>query len=107
MSTDIAISAVSGELVIIAFAILAFLLIALGVGYLLAGKDPNSRKVTALGTAERNIAAAALVAAFGIGNHAILLLVLLTGLIGLVLLHYLSKWLGKEQGTKPVGTTSS
>jgi predicted Na+-dependent transporter len=104
---DIVISAVSGEFVIIALAILVFLLIALGVGYLLAGKDRNSRIVTALGTAERNIAAAALVAAFGIGNHAILLLVLLTGLIGLILFHYVSKWLGKEKRNEPAGTTSS
>jgi predicted Na+-dependent transporter len=103
---EIVISAFSGELVIIPLAILAFLLIALGVGYLLAGSDRNSRNVMALGTAERNIAAAALVAAFGIGNHAILLLVLLTGLIGLILLHYLSKWFGKGQGNQPVGSTS-
>jgi predicted Na+-dependent transporter len=96
---DILISAESGELLIVALAILVFILVGLGLGYLLAGKERLSRRVTALGTAERNIAAAALIAAFAIVNHAILLLVLLAGLISLILLHYLSKWIGNKERT--------
>jgi predicted Na+-dependent transporter len=99
---DIAISAESGELAIVALAILVFILIGLGAGYLLSGKERLSRRVTALGTAERNIAAAALISAFAIVNHAILLLVLLAGLISLILLHYLSKWIGSKEGTPVV-----
>ncbi len=101
---DIFVSAMTGELLILVLAVLAFLLISLGVGYFLAGKDRVSGRVMALGTAERNIAAAALIAAFNIGNHAILLMVLLTGLISLILLHYLSKWVGKKKKDPAAGT---
>jgi len=94
---DLVSSAESGELAIVALAILAFILIGLGTGYILAGKKHLAGRVAAFGTAERNIPAAALISAFGIANHAILLLVLLTGLISLVLLHYLSKWIGSRE----------
>jgi ACR3 family arsenite transporter len=85
----------SGEIFIVIIVAVIFLMIAFGLGYLLGGKDRSHKRVLGLGTAQRNIPAAAAVAAFSFTNHTILLMVLLIGLISLILFRFVSRQLGK------------
>jgi predicted Na+-dependent transporter len=86
----------TSELLMTSIVVVIFILLAFGVGYLLAGKDKSYQRVLGMGTGQRNIAAAAVVSAIVLGNNMGLLTVLVTGLISLILFHYLSKHLGKS-----------
>lgn len=70
-------------------AILAALLViggAFAVGYLLGGANAEARNVLGLGTGQRNIAAAMVVATQGFENPDTLLMVVVTSLVGLAIL---------------------
>ena len=78
-------------------AIIVFILASLLLGYVLGGRDPGIRSVMALGTAQRNLSAAMVVAAQNFSDKPnVLITVVVAGLIGLVLLIPLGGELGKR-----------
>ncbi len=81
-------------------AILIFLLVSMGMGYALGGSDPAMRSVMGLGTAQRNLSAALLVAAQNFSDKPnVLITVIVAGLVGLMLLMPLGAELGKRSTT--------
>ena len=80
-------------------AALLFLAGALVIGLLLGGKDAGMRSVVGLGTAQRNLAAAMLVAAQNFSKDPnVLVMVMLIGILGLVLLMVVGGEMGKRAG---------
>jgi BASS family bile acid:Na+ symporter len=78
-------------------AALLFLLGALLIGLLLGGREGSMRSVMALGTAQRNLAAAMLVAAQNFSNDPnVLVMVMLIGILGLILLMVVGGEMGKR-----------
>ena len=78
-------------------AVLIFLGGALGIGLLLGGKDASMRSVMGLGTAQRNLAAAMLVAAQNFSDDPnVLVMVMLVAILGLVLLMVVGGEMGKR-----------
>ena len=78
-------------------AALLFLVGALLVGLLLGGKDASMRSVMGLGAAQRNLAAALLVAAQNFSDDPnVLVMVMLIGILGLVLLMVVGGEMGKR-----------
>jgi len=78
-------------------AALIFLVGALAIGLLLGGKDAGMRPVMGLGTAQRNLAAAMLVAAQNFSDNAnVLVMVMLVAILGLILLMVVGGEMGKR-----------
>ena len=78
-------------------AALLFLVGAFLVGLLLGGKDASMRSVMGLGAAQRNLAAALLVAAQNFSDDPnVLVMVMLIGILGLVLLMVVGGEMGKR-----------
>ena len=78
-------------------ATMLFLVGALLVGLLLGGKDASMRSVMGLGAAQRNLAAAMLVAAQNFSDDPnVLVMVMLIGILGLVLLMVVGGEMGKR-----------
>jgi BASS family bile acid:Na+ symporter len=78
-------------------AALIFLVGALAIGLLLGGKDGGMRPVMGLGTAQRNLAAAMLVAAQNFSDDAnVLVMVMLVAILGLTLLMIVGGEMGKR-----------
>jgi predicted Na+-dependent transporter len=75
------------------FAALVLVLVAFGIGWLFGGDDPGKKKVLAFGTAQRNLAIAAVIAVFGFTDHSVLVMVMVTGVTGMVLLVLFGKFL--------------
>jgi BASS family bile acid:Na+ symporter len=66
---------------------LAFVSLSLGAGYLLGGADPHIRSTMALGTAQRNIAAAMILAMQNFADEpGVMVMLLVTTFAGLVVL---------------------
>ncbi len=76
-------------------AALLFLLIAIGSGYLLGGSDRDIKSVMALGTGQRNLSAAIVVAAQNFDND-VLTYILVFAMIGFVILFPAAGELGKR-----------
>ena len=82
-------------------AALIFLVGALAIGLLLGGKDAGMRPVMGLGTAQRNLAAAMLVAAQNFSDNAnVLVMVMLVAILGLILLMVVGGEKGKRVTAK-------
>jgi len=78
-------------------AALIFVLGALAIGLLLGGKDASMRSVIGLGTAQRNLSAAMLVAAMNFSNDPnVLVMVMLVAILGLILLGVVAGEMGKR-----------
>jgi BASS family bile acid:Na+ symporter len=80
-------------------AILAALLLtasAFGTGYLLGGADPDERSVIALGTAQRNIAAATVVATQNFDDPRTLVMVVVTSIVSMAFLLPIAKAMGRR-----------
>lgn len=78
-------------------AILLFLAGALLLGYILGGSDRRIRSVMGLGSAQRNISAALVVAGQNFADDPdVLVMILVTGLVGLVVLMVVGGELGKH-----------
>ena len=78
-------------------AILIFLIGAFFIGYFLGGRDPRIRSVFGLGTGQRNLSAAVLVAGQNFSDDPnVLVMVLVAGLVGLVILGGIGGELGKR-----------
>jgi ACR3 family arsenite transporter len=70
---------------------------ALLIGLLLGGRDGRMRSVMGLGTAQRNLAAAMLVAAQNFASDPnVLVMVMLIGILGLILLMVVGGEMGKR-----------
>ena len=79
-------------------AILVFLVVALILGYFLGGAESGKRSVMGLGTAQRNLSAALVVAAQNFADDPnVLTMILVAGLVGLVLLMVVGGELGKRE----------
>lgn len=89
-------------------AVLAFLIGSLLIGMLLGGKNPAMRSVMGLGTAQRNLAAAMLVAAQNFSDQPnVLVMVMLVAILGLILLMVVGGELGKRMPAVAVASASS
>lgn len=78
-------------------AILIFLIVALVLGYVLGGSESDIPSVLGLGTAQRNLSAALVVAAQNFADDPnVLTMILVAGLVGLVLLMVVGGELGKR-----------
>jgi BASS family bile acid:Na+ symporter len=74
------------------------LFIALGfcIGWLLGGPDSNTKRVLALGTAQRNIAAALVVASQSFSDPKVVVMVIVVAIVGLIILMPLSRALANR-----------
>jgi len=76
---------------------LIFLVGALAIGLLMGGIDPSTRPVLGLGTAQRNLAAAMLVATQNFADDPnVLVMVMLVLILGLILLMVVGGEMGKR-----------
>src|SRR5262249_17405370 len=71
-----------------------FLLVGAGVGWFLGGRDAGTQSVLALGTAQRNIAAALVVSGQNFEDPKVVVMVVVVAVVGLVMLMPFARWLG-------------
>ena len=74
---------------------LLFIAISFGTGWLLGGPDSDARRVLALGTAQRNIAAALVVGSQSFTDPKVVVMVVVVAIVGLLILMPVSRMLGK------------
>ncbi len=74
---------------------LLFIAISFGTGWLLGGPDTDARRVLALGTAQRNIAAALVVGAQSFKDPKVVVMVIVVAIVGLLILMPLSRRLAR------------
>ncbi len=74
-----------------------FLALGLGIGWLLGGPGTDTKRVLALGTAQRNIAAALVVASQNFSDPKVVVMVVVVAIVGLFILMPLSRYLAKSQ----------
>jgi predicted permease len=67
-----------------------------GIGWLLGGPDVDTNRVMALGTAQRNIAAALVVASQSFDDPKVVVMVIVVAIVGLIVLMPLSRALAKR-----------
>jgi BASS family bile acid:Na+ symporter len=72
---------------------LLFIAIGFGIGWLLGGPDTDTRRVLALGTAQRNIAAALVVGSQSFSDPKVVVMVVVVAIVGLLILMPLSRML--------------
>lgn len=75
---------------------LLFLAAGFGIGWLLGGPSADTRTVLALGTAQRNIAAALVVGSQSFDDPNVVVMVVVVAIVGLLLLMPLSRRLAKH-----------
>jgi BASS family bile acid:Na+ symporter len=74
---------------------LIFIAIGFVIGWLLGGPDTNTRRVLALGTAQRNIAAALVVGSQSFSDPKVVVMVVVVAIVSLLILMPLSRMLAK------------
>ncbi|HGG03996.1 MAG TPA: bile acid:sodium symporter family protein [Aliiroseovarius sp.] len=77
-------------------AIIAFLLASIGAGMALGGRSAPVRNVMGLGTGQRNISAALVVAGQNFDDPKVLVTLVVTAIVGLLILMPLASWLGRR-----------
>jgi bile acid:Na+ symporter, BASS family len=70
---------------------LLFIVLGLGTGWLLGGTSADTKRVMALGTAQRNIAAALVVASQSFSDARVVVMVIVVAIVGLIVLMPLSR----------------
>ena len=75
---------------------LLFIAIGFVIGWLLGGPDRNTRRVLALGTAQRNIAAALVVGSQSFSDPKVVVMVVVVAIVSLLILMPLSRMLAKR-----------
>jgi bile acid:Na+ symporter, BASS family len=75
---------------------LLFIALGVGIGWLLGGPDVDTKRVMALGTGQRNIAAALVVASQSFDDPKVLVMVIVVAIVGLIALMPLSRALAKS-----------
>ncbi|MFA9479754.1 bile acid:sodium symporter family protein [Phycisphaerales bacterium AB-hyl4] len=73
---------------------------AFAIGYLLGGRNPDARDVLGLGTGQRNVAAATVVATQGFDDPDTLIMVVVTALVGLAVLFPIAAKLREREGRR-------
>lgn len=76
---------------------LLFIAFGFGVGWLLGGQDSATKSVLALGTAQRNIAAALVVASQSFSDPKVVVMVIVVAIVGLVTIMPLARALAKPK----------
>jgi len=77
-------------------AALLFLVLGFGIGWLLGGPGEDTRRVLALGTAQRNIAAALVVASQSFSDPRVVVMVIVVAILGLIILMPLARVLARR-----------
>src|SRR5438067_422717 len=80
--------------------LLLFIAIGLVLGWFLGGPDINTRRVLALGTAQRNIAAALVVGSQSFSDPKVVVMVVVVAIVSLLVLMPLSRKLAKYKSGK-------
>jgi bile acid:Na+ symporter, BASS family len=75
---------------------LLFIALGFGIGWLLGGSDGDTRRVMALGTSQRNIAAALVVASQSFSDPKVVVIVIVVAIVGLIILMPLSRALANR-----------
>ena len=75
---------------------LLFIAFGFGIGWLLGGSDGDTRRVMALGTSQRNIAAALVVASQSFSDPKVVVMVIVVAIVGLIILMPLSRALANR-----------
>jgi BASS family bile acid:Na+ symporter len=75
---------------------LLFIALGFGIGWLLGGPEADTRRVMALGTAQRNIAAALVVASQSFSDPKVVVMVIVVAIAGLIILMPLSRALANR-----------
>ena len=75
---------------------LLFIALGLGIGWLLGGPDADTKRVMALGTGQRNIAAALVVASQSFDDPKVVVMVIVVAIVGLIILMPLSRALANR-----------
>jgi BASS family bile acid:Na+ symporter len=75
-----------------------FLLVGFGLGWLLGGRAVQTKGVLALGTSQRNIAAALVVAGQSFTDPNVVVMVVVVAVVGLLVLMPLARWAGGRVG---------
>ena len=75
---------------------LLFVALGFGIGWLLGGPDRDTRLVMALGTSQRNIAAALVVASQSFSDPRVVVMVIVVAIVGLIVLMPLSRALANR-----------
>ena len=75
---------------------LLFIALGFGIGWLLGGSDGDTRRVMALGTGQRNIAAALVVASQSFSDPKVVVMVIVVAIVGLIILMPLSRALANR-----------
>ena len=70
---------------------LLFIALGFGIGWLLGGPDNDTRRVLALGTGQRNIAAALVVGSQSFSDPKVVVMVIVVAIVGLIILMPLSR----------------
>lgn len=76
-----------------------FLIISLVIGYVLGGTSGGTKRVLAVGTAQRNLSAALAISALNFSDPDVMVMILVVGLVGLILLMVVGGELGKRAET--------
>jgi BASS family bile acid:Na+ symporter len=77
-------------------AALLFVVLGCATGWLLGGRGDETKRVLALGTGQRNIAAAIVIASGSFSDPRVVVMVIVVAIIGLIVLMLLSRFLGKR-----------
>ena len=75
---------------------LLFIALGFGIGWLFGGPDGDTRRVMALGTSQRNIAAALVVASQNFSDPKVVVMVIVVAIVGLIILMPLSRALANR-----------
>jgi BASS family bile acid:Na+ symporter len=75
---------------------LLFIALGCGIGWLLGGPDAGTRRVMALGTGQRNIAAAIVVASQSFSDPKVVVMVIVVAIVGLIILVPISRALANR-----------
>jgi bile acid:Na+ symporter, BASS family len=78
-----------------------FLFVGAGIGWLLGGPRPGTKGVLALATAQRNIAAALVVAGKDFDDPKVLVMIVVVAVVGLLILMPLARVLGSRSPESP------
>lgn len=78
------------------FAGLLYIALGFGIGWLFGGRDAKAKRVMALGTSQRNIAAALVVASQSFSDPQVVAMVIVVAIVGLIVLMPISRALARH-----------
>src|SRR5690348_309892 len=78
-----------------------------GIGWVLGWSQPDTRGVMALGTAQRNIAAALVVGGQNFNDPRVVVMVVVVAIVGLLLLMPFARYLGKRSQLANIGSDTA